>query len=187
VSAAVSPLHLYGKLELFAEDIECSVREALEEGLHGWQVTDCVVTLTQTAYGGSDGPPSKRASTTQHDYRRLTPLVLMDALQRAGVVVCEPVVRVEIDVPAETLGAALAAVGRLGGSGEAVRAEKVVARLSAERLHDLQRQLPALTSGLGVLEAAPDGYRPLSGEPPERSRTRPSPLNRKEYLRSLRH
>lgn len=187
VGAAVSPLHLYGKLELFAEDIERSVREALEEGLHGWQVTDCVVTLTQTAYGGSDGPPSKRASTTQHDYRRLTPLVLMDALQRAGVVVCEPVVRVDLDVPAETLGSVLAAVGRLGGAGEAVGADKLVARLSAERLHDLQRQLPALTSGLGVLEAEPDGYRPLSGSPPERSRTRPSPLSRKEYLRSLRH
>jgi ribosomal protection tetracycline resistance protein len=186
VGAAVSPLHLYGKLELFAEDMERCVRETLEEGLHGWQVTDCLVTLTQTAYGVADGPPSKRASTSQHDYRRLTPMVLMDALQRAGVVVCEPVVRAELDVPAETLGLVLAAVGRLGGGGEAVGADTVVARLSADRLHELQRQLPALTSGLGVLEAQADGYRPLRGETPERGRTRPSPLSRKKYLRSLR-
>ena len=186
VGAAVAPLHLYGKLELFGEDMERCVRETLEEGLYGWPVTDCVVTLTQTAYGGSDGPPSKRASTTQHDYRRLTPLVLTDALQRARVVVCEPFVRAELDVPAESLGAVLAAIGRLGGGGEALGASRVVARMPADRLHELLRQLPALTSGLGVLEARPDGYRPLQGDPPARARTRPSPSDRKEYLRSLR-
>jgi ribosomal protection tetracycline resistance protein len=166
--------------------MERVVRETFEEGLHGWQVTDCVVTLTQTAYGVADGPPSKRASTTQHDYRRLAPMVLMDALRRAGVAVCEPVVRAELDVPPGSLGAVLAVVGRLGGAGEATGAAALVARFSADRLHELQRRLPALTAGLGVLEARPDGYRPLHGDPPVRGRTRPSPLNRKEYLRSLR-
>ena len=186
VGASVSPLHLYGKLELFGQDMERCARETLGEGLYGWQVTDCVVTLTQTAYGTADGPPSKRASTTQRDFRLLAPLVLMQALREAGVVVCEPFVRVDLDVPEETLGSVLALVGRLGGTGEAAGESALVARLSAGRLHDLQRQLPALTSGLGVLEAHPDGYRPLPGDPPVRRRTRPSPLNRKEYLRSLR-
>ncbi len=186
VGAAVAPLHLYSKLELFGEDMERCVRETLDEGLYGWPVTDCVVTLNQAAYGGSDGPPSKRANTTQHDFRLLTPLVVTDALERAGVVVCEPFLRAELDVPAESLGTVLAAVGRLGGGGEAVGASEVVARMPAARLHELLRQLPGLTSGLGVLEARPDGYRPLQGDPPSRSRTRPSPSNRKEYLRSLR-
>jgi ribosomal protection tetracycline resistance protein len=185
VGAAVAPLHLYGKLELFGEDMERCVRTTLAEGLYGWQVSDCVVTLTKCMYGVADGSPSKRASTTQHDYRRLTPLVLMQALAEAGTVVCEPIVRAELEVPQRAIGSVLAAVSRLGGVGEAVDAERAVARLPADRVRDLQRRLPGLTSGEGVLEARPGGYRPVQGEAPTRPRTRPSPLNRKEYLRSL--
>jgi ribosomal protection tetracycline resistance protein len=185
IGAAVAPLHLYGKLELFGDDMERCVHETFAEGLHGWQVTDCVVTLTRCMYGVADGPPSKRASTTQHDYRRLTPLVLMDALAEAGTVVCEPVARLELGVPLQAIGSVLAAVSRLGGVGEALDAERAVARLPADRVRDLQRQLPGLTSGEGVLEAHPGGYRRVQGDPPVRPRTKPSPLNRKEYLRSL--
>jgi ribosomal protection tetracycline resistance protein len=185
VGAAVAPLHLYGKLELFGEDMERCVHETLAEGLYGWQVTDCIVTLTRCMYGVADGPPSKRASTTQHDYRRLTPLVLMDALVDAGSIVCEPIARVELGMPQHAIGSVLAAVSRLGGVGEALEVERAVARIRADRVRDLQRQLPGLTSGEGVLEAHPGGYRPVQGDPPARPRTRPSPLNRKEYLRSL--
>jgi ribosomal protection tetracycline resistance protein len=186
VGAAVAPLHLYGKLELFGEDMERCVRETLEEGLAGWQVSDCVVTLTRCAYGVADGPPTKRASTSQHDFRRLTPIVLMQALAAAGTTVCEPIVRAELEVPPQSIGSVLAAVGRLGGAGETADAATVLARLPADRVHDLQRQLPGLTSGEGVLEAHPDGYRPVQGAPPTRPRSRPSPLDRKEYLRWLR-
>ena len=185
VGAAVAPLHLYGKLELFGEDMERCVRETLAEGLSGWQVTDCIVTLTRCMYGVADGPPSKRASTTQHDYRRLTPLVLMDALVAAGSIVCEPIARVELGLPQRAIGSVLAAVSRLGGVGEALDVERAVARLRADRVRDLQRQLPGLTSGEGVLEAHPGGYRPVQGDPPARARTKASPLNRKDYLRSL--
>jgi ribosomal protection tetracycline resistance protein len=153
--------------------------------LYGWQVSDCVVTLTKCMYGVADGPPSKRASTTQHDYRRLTPLVLMQALAAAGTDVCEPIVRAELDVPSRAVGSVLAAVSRLGGAGEAVDTGRAIVRLPADRVRDLQRQLPGLTSGEGVLEARPGGYRPVQGEPPTRPRTKPSPLNRKEYLRSV--
>jgi ribosomal protection tetracycline resistance protein len=168
VGAAVAPLHLYGKLDLFAEDMERCVREAFERGLFGWQVTDCVVTLAQCAYGGSDGPPSKRASTTQRDFRGLTPFVLRQAMAAAGTQVCEPIVRAEIDLPQHALGSVLSAISRLGGTGEATDVGKATAHLPADRLVDLQRQLPGLTSGEGVLEAHPGGYRPVVGDPPVR-------------------
>jgi ribosomal protection tetracycline resistance protein len=41
-------------------------------------------------------------------------------------------------------------------------------RLVAARLHELQRQLPALTGGEGVLESTFDGYEPVRGRPPVR-------------------
>ena len=40
--------------------------------------------------------------------------------------------------------------------------------LVAARLHELQRQLPDLTGGEGVLEPTFDGYQPVCGRPPVR-------------------
>ncbi len=53
------------------------------------------------------------------------------------------------------------------------------------RLHGLQSRLPDLTSGEGVLETTPAGYRPVEGAPPVRPRTDRNPLDRDEYLRQL--
>jgi ribosomal protection tetracycline resistance protein len=44
----------------------------------------------------------------------------------------------------------------------------VEAVLPAARIAELQRQLPGLTSGEGVLDSEFAGYRPVSGEPPTR-------------------
>jgi ribosomal protection tetracycline resistance protein len=49
----------------------------------------------------------------------------------------------------------------------------------------LQRSLPTVTNGDGVLESTFAGYRPVRGEPPTRRRTTPNPLNRQEYLAAL--
>jgi ribosomal protection tetracycline resistance protein len=57
--------------------------------------------------------------------------------------------------------------------------------LSAARVRELQRQLPALTGGEGVLESDFDGYQPVAGPAPTRRRTTPNPLNREEYLMQL--
>jgi hypothetical protein len=57
-----------------------------------------------------------------------------------------------------------------------------LARLAEQ---DLQRQLPGLTAGEGVLESTFDGYRPARGDPPTRPRTTADPRHREEYLISL--
>jgi hypothetical protein len=57
--------------------------------------------------------------------------------------------------------------------------------LPATCAHDLQRQLPRLTGGEGVLESTFAGYQPVSGDQPTRGRTTPNPLNLAEYLRHL--
>ncbi|MDQ3707839.1 MAG: GTP-binding protein, partial [Actinomycetota bacterium] len=57
--------------------------------------------------------------------------------------------------------------------------------IPAARVHELQRQLPALTRGDGVLESTFAGYQPVQGTSPTRPRTDHNPLNRKEYLRQV--
>ena len=172
VDPLAMPLHLYGSPARFVEYMEGFIRDALREGVLGWQVTDCAVTLIHSQYGVADGPPSKRANTRAIDFRKLTPLVVAKALRAAGTVVCEPTLRVTVELPAATLQGVLGEVARLGGTIEApsLRGDLtfVESVLPAVRVDELQRQLPRLTGGEGVLERAFEGYRPVAGDPPRR-------------------
>jgi ribosomal protection tetracycline resistance protein len=182
-----APLAVFKTFESFTQHMAEYVRSALEEGLHGWQVTDCVVTLTEIAYSLADGPPSRRGPIpTARDLKRLTPLVLMQALANAGSTVCEPVFSVAAEVPTEAIGPVLAALGRLGAAGATPvpRGELSVleATLSASRLEELRRQLPGLTGGEGIVDSEFAGYEPVAGELPIRPRRTPDPRNLEEYL-----
>jgi ribosomal protection tetracycline resistance protein len=168
------PLYVYGKRETFAKYMCEYVRAALQEGgLFGWQVTDCVVTMTQSNYSSADGPPSTRGpKSTAADFRELTPLVVMQALERAGTVVCEPTLRVSLEVPTDTIGGVMPALARLGASLEppSVRGKLATIEtvLPAALAQDLQRELAGLTGGEGVLESSFAGYQPVNGDPPIR-------------------
>ena len=167
------PLYLFRSAEGFAAAVEKHVRRTLARGRHGWEVTDCVVTLTECAYSTADGPPSRRGPTsTAYDYRKVTPRVARRALARAGTVVCEPVLRVSLEVPVADAAGVQRLLGRWGaevtaqsGSAELAGLE---ALLEATRLHELQRQLPDLTGGEGVMSSRFECYRPVTGRPVSR-------------------
>ena len=113
----------------------------------------------------------------------------MRALEAAGTVVCEPTVRVSLEIPTVTIGAVMPVLARLGAAVETPSLQGKLSTiemvLPAARAHDLQRRLPGLTGGEGVLESSFAGYQPVSGEPPARSRTTANPLNLGEYLMHL--
>ncbi len=173
VPASDVPLYLYKTHDAFRQVIEQHVRASLAAGLRGWQVTDCLVTLTRIGYSNWDGPPSTRGPrSVAVDYRKLTPIVVRQALQRAGTIVCEPLVEVRVEAPTATAGGLQRELGRLGASTngawstESFTTLEVV--LPAARFHELQRQLPDLTGGEGVAEPRFAGYQPVRGRPPAR-------------------
>ncbi|MDF2754083.1 MAG: GTP-binding protein, partial [Gaiellaceae bacterium] len=181
------PLYAFRKLESFGSAMEEYVRQQLQEGLYGWRVADCVVTMTDSNYSSPDGPQSTRGPlSTPADFRKLTPIVVMRALESAGTVVCEPTARVGLEVPTHAVGAVIPALARLGATFEtpAPNGERstITAVLPATRADELHRELPALTGGEGVLDSSFAGYQPVSGDPPTRRRTRPNPLNLGEYV-----
>jgi ribosomal protection tetracycline resistance protein len=183
-------MYVYKRLEDFADAMEQYVRQTLQEGLFGWQVSDCVVTLTESNYSSPDGPPATRGPlSTAADFRRLTPLVVMQALKRAGTVVCEPTVRVSLEIPTELIAATMPVLARLGAAVETPSIQRklsmIKAVLPAARADELQRQLPGLTAGEGVLESSFAGYQPVSGDQPTRRRTMPNPLNFNKYMMHL--
>jgi ribosomal protection tetracycline resistance protein len=174
----------------FFRAIEDTVHTTLREGLNGWEVVDCNVTLTHTGYYPRQSAAhqgfSKAMSSTGDDFRKLTPLVLMSALDRAGTVVCEPMHRFRLDLPDDTLPTVYAGLARLGAIADTPGTNGSWTRLEGEiravRMHDLQRSLASLTRGEGVLELTFDRHEPVVGAAPARSRTDDNPLDRDEYL-----
>jgi len=174
----------------FYKAVEETVVETLEQGIYGWQVTDCLVTMTNAGYwprqSSAHGGFDKNISSTARDFRQLTPLVVMDALKVAGVVVCEPMHSFKLEVPEDTLSLVLPVLARYHATPTAMSANGQVHVLEGEIpinfVHALQQQLPGLTSGEGVLETTFSNYRPVVGKPPARSRTDYNPLDRREYL-----
>ena len=119
------PLYIYKSEALFTGHMSQYISRALGQGLYGWEVTDCVVTLNRCDYFIGDGPtkPSlPMARTTGLDFRKLTPLVLVRALQLAGTCVCEPMLRLNVESPSKAIGDLLSAMAQLGGLIEQIRA-----------------------------------------------------------------
>ncbi|WP_424852373.1 GTP-binding protein [Streptomyces sp. SAI-170] len=175
----------------FFKAVEDTVRETLEQGLHGWRVTDCQVTMTHSGYCPRQSHAhqgfDKSMSSTGYDFRGLTPLVLVEALRRAGTRVHEPLHRFRLEAPADTLGALLPVLAALRAVPRTTETQGAVCVLEgdvpAARVHALEQRLPGLTRGEGELECAFDHYAPVTQGPvPERPRTDHNPLNRKEYL-----
>jgi ribosomal protection tetracycline resistance protein len=176
----------------FFKAVEETVQATLDQGIHGWRVTDCTVSMTHSGFNAPNGPRgvfSKSTSSTAGDFRNLTPLVLMSALARAGTTVYEPMHRFRLEAPVDTLAGALGALAQLGavpgapaigGSSFTLEGE-----IPAARVHGLRQQLPALTRGEGMLESEFDRYQPVRGPIPTRPRSDHNPLDREEYLRRL--
>ncbi|RKN03894.1 elongation factor G [Streptomyces radicis] len=165
----------------FHRAIEEAARRALHQGLYGWEVVDCAVTVTRIGYAAP--------LSTAADFRDVTPIVLHRALRAARVRVHEPCQRVELEVPPATSGAVtglLAALGAdIGASFERGGSWVLMADLPVRVSQELTAALPGLTHGEGALWSHPAPTRPVRGTPPRRERFDGNPLNMDEYLRFL--
>ncbi|MCO6007231.1 TetM/TetW/TetO/TetS family tetracycline resistance ribosomal protection protein [Actinoallomurus purpureus] len=152
----------------FHTAIEDSVRAALRRGPHGWEVTDCVVTLTHSGY--------ESPVTTAGDFRTLTPRLLERALRQAGTHVCEPVAHVELEVPSDLVSGVSAALAEAGGTPTDLTVRSgtayVTGVLPLGRVYEFGRRLPGQTRGEGVFLSEFAGHRRVEGAAPRR----PSPV-----------
>jgi len=169
------PLYIYKTAGHFTDAMTQYILRTLDRGRYGWQVTDCAVTMNECGYYIGDGPAKRvlpTPRTTAADFRKLTPLVLMEALHQAGTVVCQPMARVRLELPAPRIGDVLSALARLGAATEAplldAELSVVTATLPSAQVRSLQEQLPGLTGGEGMLDASFGGYEPVHGSFPTR-------------------
>ena len=178
VGIGTIPLYIYKSIKGFHEAVEDTVKHTLQQGLYGWRVTDCTVTMMHSGYASP--------GSTARDFRYLSPLVLMSALKEAGTMVCEPIHRFQLEGPADTLGPTLRVLAELHAVPQTPEMGYSSYTLECEiptaQMHKLQQRLRSLTRGEGVLEFAFDHYEPVRDTVPTRLRTDQNPLNRKEYL-----
>jgi ribosomal protection tetracycline resistance protein len=176
----------------FFTAVEDAVRATLAAGPYGWPVPDCLVTMTHSGYfprqSHAHATFDKAMSSTGADFRHLTPLVLMTALQRAGTAVCIPVHVFVLEAPRDHQGPLLALLAQLdavpletGYDGSVVT---LTGHVPASAVHELRLRLPGLTRGEGVLTTQLDHFRPVRGRPPRRSRIDHDPTDRERYLRT---
>src|SRR5215471_5667897 len=143
------PIYIYKTAAKFIDAMTQYITHTMEKGRYGWRVTDCIVTMNECNYYIGDGPkksvlPTPR--TTAADFRELTSMVLREALDKAGTVVCEPMARARLEVPATKMGAVLSALARLGADVETsdLRGDVsvIVTTLPSAQVRGLQEQLP---------------------------------------------
>ncbi len=134
--------------------IEDSVYQYLKTGLHGWPITDCIVTVTETGVCPLSIAPH---------FRQLTPILLQQAFEKATTQVCEPFSYFELDIPVDLLSKIQVILSDHSAkiiNGTAVNdLYRMKGEIFTKHLYELQTMLPGLTQGRGVLISHHAGYR----------------------------
>ncbi|NUR97500.1 MAG: TetM/TetW/TetO/TetS family tetracycline resistance ribosomal protection protein, partial [Kribbellaceae bacterium] len=161
----------------FHTAIEETVRQTLHQGLYGWDIPDIRIDLVHTEYDS--------VGSTAGDFRKLVPIVLMQAIAEAGTTVLEPLNHFELDVPPDTVARMMAHVAEHRGVVTQVLAGHLEGTVPAATTHAFEAQLPHLGRGEALLATSFDSYQPVPTAPPVRNRTDGNPLNEKQYVLHL--
>ncbi|MEV6827072.1 translation factor GTPase family protein [Amycolatopsis sp. NPDC051102] len=173
---------------------ESGVRSALTQGLYGWPVTGCRVTLTESDYAPRQSHAhqkfNKAMSSVGADFRNLAPVVTLACLQAARTRVCEPIENFELEVPSSSLNTVISTIGRLGAvltrTIEDGRYHRINGFLASAKIAETVRTLPNITGGEGILSSRVDHYEPVTGAAmPLRTRVGPDPRDREAWFRAM--
>lgn len=163
--------------------VKTAVPRALEQGLHGWQVTDLKVTLI-------DGE-SHNVHTHPLDFFVATPMGIMDGLRNAGTKLLEPVMKAEFSGPEQYLGKTISLLTAHRGRFESPQMEegcfRLEALLPASETADLPVEFAAATAGTGTVDSRFSHYEDYpEGVGQDRERIGPDPLDRPRFILAAR-
>ncbi|EAI4878824.1 tetracycline resistance ribosomal protection mosaic protein Tet(O/W/32/O) [Campylobacter coli] len=131
-----------------------------EQGLYGWKVTDCKICFE---YGLYYSPVS-----TPADFRLLSPIVLEQALKKAGTELLEPYLHFEICAPQEYLSRAYHDAPRYCADivSTQIKNDEVILKgeIPARCIQEYRNDLTNFTNGQGVCLTELKGYQPAIGK-----------------------
>ena len=154
------------------------VHYGMEQGLYGWEVTDCSICFD---YGVYYSPVS-----TPADFRFLAPVVLEQALKKAGTQVLEPYLSFTLFAPQEYLSRAYNDVPKYCAVIESVVLEndEVIFKgeIPARCINEYKNDLNFYTNGRSVCLTELKGYKETSGEFVSQPRRPNSRLDKIRYM-----
>ncbi|MDR0396196.1 MAG: TetM/TetW/TetO/TetS family tetracycline resistance ribosomal protection protein [Oscillospiraceae bacterium] len=168
----------------YQHQIEQALPAALRQGILGWPVDDIKITLT--------GGEHHLIHTHPLDFIVASPVALMDGLRRGKPVLLEPILSIDITIPAEC-------AGRVQSEITAMRGETIDARPRGDLLRmtalaptasslDFHTRLAAITRGRGAMTRRLHGYKDRAPDPelvcPRRG---VNPLDTAKYILAARN
>lgn len=166
----------------FYRAIEESAFETLEQGLRGWPVLDCHIRLVKLGYD--------RPITVAADFRCITPILTLKALQQAKTKFYEPCQLFELEMSKDTLGNVMTFLTTC--EAEIHNTEQlndynvlITGELPSRSVQTVAKNLPGLTHGEAAFITFQGKDRLYTGPVPARPRQDGNPLNYEEYLRYL--
>ena len=154
------------------------VRYGMEQGLYGWGVTDCQICFD---YGVYYSPVS-----TPADFRFLAPVVLEQALKKAGTQLLEPYLSFTLFAPQEYLSRAYNDAPKYCAIIESTRLEKdeviFKGEIPARCIGEYRNDLNFYTNGRSVCITELKGYQETSGEPVFQPRRPNSRLDKVRHM-----
>ena len=154
------------------------VRYGMEQGLYGWEVTDCSICFDYGVYYSPVSTPS--------DFRFLAPVVLEQALKKAGTQVLEPYLSFTLFAPQEYLSRAYNDAPKYCAVIESVVFEndEVIFKgeIPARCINEYKNDLNFYTNGRSVCLTELKGYKETSGELVSQPRRPNSRLDKIRYM-----
>jgi len=167
--------------QTFQNGIYDGISNALREGLKGWEVANAKVTITEGAFNSVDSTPS--------DYRDLTPIVVMEALNIADTKLLWPVNKFIIKIDSKHYGKIMSDLLSMKATDIHSKEENnkfiLTGIIPVETSLSYEKRFIAITSGLGMFSQVFHKYvETPKGIVKERQKNYVDPLNRGKYLLS---
>ncbi len=166
-------------LKTFLRAVEEAVYSTCKYGLYGWELTDTKITLVHTEYSSVDSTPA--------DFRNVTPMVLMEAVDNAKTKLLEPISEFELRIPETAISKALFDLKMMGAEFDnpnLVGDDYIITGLiPLESSKDYQIKVASYTEGKGIFITRFSGYKDTAfDETKICKRNVINPLNKKEYI-----
>lgn len=168
----------------YQREIKDNLEKILQQGIHGWKVTDLKITFIE----GEDHVVHSRPG----DFPAATAMALMKGLANIGTNLLEPLIAFKITAPENISGKILNDVIQMRGQFENPTIHNdlftIEGTLPVATSLDYPATLGIISSGKGVMTTKFAGYQPCPLEMgAERERIGVNPLDRSKYILSVRN
>lgn len=146
-----------------AEFIEAAIQGVKDQAktgvLHGYSVIDFHCELIGGAHSASD--------STDTAFRAAASIAFREACEAAGIIVLEPIMKLEIETPEENTGDIIGDVSSRKGHVVEMKSDGIVARITANvpmaKLFRYTTDLRSMTKGRAVASLSPSHFEEVSG------------------------